>query len=99
MRRCSVGAGEPWAPALTACSAKKEAPPPPRPVPVKVITLKAESVSLTTDLPGRTVAYKVAEIRPQVSGVVLKRMFVEGTDVKERQQLYQIDPALYQAAY
>jgi RND family efflux transporter MFP subunit len=84
---------------LTACSAKKEAPPPPPPVPVKVITLKAESVSLTTDLPGRTVAYKVAEIRPQVSGVVLKRMFVEGTDVKERQQLYQIDPALYQAAY
>jgi RND family efflux transporter MFP subunit len=85
--------------ALSACSAKKEAPPPPPPVPVKVITLKAESVSLTTDLPGRTVAYKVAEIRPQVSGVVLKRMFVEGTDVKERQQLYQIDPALYQAAY
>jgi RND family efflux transporter MFP subunit len=45
------------------------------------------------------VAFKVAEIRPQVSGVILKRMFVEGTDVKEAQQLYQIDPALYQAAY
>ena len=96
MRLCVVLA---LAAALTACSAKKEAPPPPPPVPVKVVTLKAESVSLTTDLPGRTVAYKVAEIRPQVSGVILKRMFVEGTDVKERQQLYQIDPALYQAAY
>ena len=99
MRRCSAGVVLALAAALAACSAKKEAPPPPPPVPVKVVTLKAESVSLTTDLPGRTVAYKVAEIRPQVSGVVLKRMFVEGTDVKERQQLYQIDPALYQAAY
>jgi membrane fusion protein (multidrug efflux system) len=85
--------------ALTACGAKKEAAPPPAPVAVKVVTLNAQSVSLTTDLPGRLVAYKVAEIRPQVNGVVLKRMFVEGTDVKEGQQLYQIDPALYQAAY
>jgi RND family efflux transporter MFP subunit len=68
-------------------------------VAVKVVTLKTQSVSLTTDLPGRTVPYRVAEIRPQVSGVILKRMFVEGADVKEGQQLYQIDPALYQAAY
>jgi membrane fusion protein (multidrug efflux system) len=86
--------------ALTACSAKKDtAAAPPPPVAVKVVTLKPQSVSLTTDLPGRMVPYKVAEIRPQVNGVVLKRMFIEGTDVKERQQLYQIDPALYQAAY
>lgn len=99
VRLCGTGVVLALAVALTACSAKKEAPPPPPPVPVKVVTLKAESVSLTTDLPGRTVAYKVAEIRPQVSGVILKRMFVEGTDVKELQQLYQIDPALYQAAY
>jgi RND family efflux transporter MFP subunit len=68
-------------------------------VAVKVVILKTQSVSLTTDLPGRTVPYRVAEIRPQVSGVILKRMFVEGADVKEGQQLYQIDPALYQAAY
>jgi RND family efflux transporter MFP subunit len=85
--------------ALAACGAKKAAPPPPPPVAVKVVTLKTESVSLTTDLPGRTVPYRVAEIRPQVSGVILKRMFIEGADVKEGQQLYQIDPALYQAAY
>jgi len=66
---------------------------------VKVITLQNQSVSLTTELPGRTVAYRVAEIRPQVSGVIQKRMFVEGSDVKAGQQLYQIDPAPYQAAY
>jgi len=94
-----IGAILALAVALYACSAKKEAPPPPPPVAVKVVTLKTQSVSLTTDLPGRMVAYKVAEIRPQVNGVVLKRMFVEGSDVKEGQQLYQIDPALYQAAY
>jgi membrane fusion protein (multidrug efflux system) len=66
---------------------------------VKVITLSPQAVSLATDLPGRTVAFKVADIRPQVNGVVQKRMFVEGSDVKQGQQLYQIDPGLYQAAY
>jgi len=85
--------------ALLACSSKKQAPPPPPPSTVKVITLTPQTVSLTTELPGRTVAYKIAEIRPQVSGVIQKRMFKEGSDVKEGQQLYQIDPALYQAAY
>jgi RND family efflux transporter MFP subunit len=94
-----VGAVLALAVALYACGAKKAPPPPPPPVAVKVVTLKTQSVSLTTDLPGRTVPYRVAEIRPQVSGVILKRMFVEGADVKEGQQLYQIDPALYQAAY
>ena len=85
---------------LVACGAKKnQGPQAPAPVAVKVTTLTPQTVSLTTDLPGRTVAYKVAEIRPQVSGVIQKRMFVEGSDVKEGQQLYQIDPALYQAAY
>jgi membrane fusion protein (multidrug efflux system) len=84
---------------MTACSAKKGPPPPPPPVAVKVVTLAPQSVSITTDLPGRMVPYRVADIRPQVSGVILKRMFVEGSDVKEGQQLYQIDPALYQAAY
>ncbi|HEY6925639.1 MAG TPA: efflux RND transporter periplasmic adaptor subunit [Steroidobacteraceae bacterium] len=85
--------------AMLAGCAKKAPPPPPAPLAVKVITLTPQTVSLTTDLPGRTVPYKVAEIRPQVSGVIQKRMFVEGSDVKEGQQLYQIDPSLYQAAY
>jgi membrane fusion protein (multidrug efflux system) len=84
---------------LPGCSQKKGAPPPPPPVTVKVATLKPETVSLTTDLPGRTVAFKVAEIRPQVTGVIQKRMFIEGSDVTAEQQLYQIDPALYRAAY
>src|SRR5581483_2379088 len=84
---------------LAGCARKKAGPATPPPVVVKVTTLTPQTVSLTTDLPGRTVPYKVAEIRPQVSGVIQKRMFVEGSDVKEGQQLYQIDPALYQAAY
>jgi membrane fusion protein, multidrug efflux system len=83
---------------LSACGHKKTPPSPPPPQ-VKVVTLKSQPVSLTTELPGRTVAFKVAEIRPQVSGVVLKRMFTEGGDVRMGQQLYQIDPALYRAAY
>jgi membrane fusion protein (multidrug efflux system) len=85
--------------ALTGCGHKKEAPPPPPPALVKVATLRYQTVGLTTELPGRTVAYRVAEIRPQVSGVIQKRMFVEGSDVRSGQQLYQIDPAPYQAAY
>ena len=48
--------------------------------------------------PARTNAFRIAEIRPQVSGVILQRMFEEGSDVREGQQLYQIDPSLYQAA-
>jgi membrane fusion protein, multidrug efflux system len=83
---------------LSACGHKK-APPSPPPPQVKVVTLKSQPVSLTTELPGRTVAFKVAEIRPQVSGVILKRMFTEGGDVRMGQQLYQIDAALYRAAY
>ena len=81
-----------------ACTHKKTPPSPPPPT-VKFVTLKSEAVTLTTDLPGRTVAFRVAEIRPQVSGVVQKRTFMEGSDVKAGQQLYQIDPALYRAAY
>ena len=69
--------------ALAACAKKQ--PPPPRPPPtVKVTTLTPQAVSLTTDLPGRTVAFKIADIRPQVSGVIQKRMFVEGSDVQAR---------------
>jgi membrane fusion protein (multidrug efflux system) len=65
---------------------------------VAVVTVRPERVVLTTELPGRTSAYRVAEIRPQVSGIVLKRMFHEGADVKAGEVLYQIDPAPYQSA-
>lgn len=66
---------------------------------VSVISLKPQSVDVLATVPGRTIAYRVAEIRPQVSGVILKRMFEEGSDVTLGQQLYQIDPAPYEAAY
>jgi len=71
----------------------------PPPVEVNVYTVKAEEVVFTRDLPGRTSAFQVAEIRPQVSGIILQRLFTEGSYVKKGQQLYQIDPATYQAAY
>jgi membrane fusion protein, multidrug efflux system len=64
---------------------------------VTVVTLRAARVSLTTELPGRVSAYRIAEVRPQVNGVILKRLFTEGDRVNEGQQLYQIDPAPYQA--
>lgn len=64
---------------------------------VEVVTVKAQPYTLTRDLPGRTVAYRVAEVRPQVDGIILKRLFKEGGEVKEGEQLYQIDPAIYQA--
>jgi len=66
---------------------------------VEYVTLQSKPVTLTTSLPGRTSAVRTAEVRPQVSGVILKRTFVEGSEVKAGQQLYQIDPATYQAAY
>ncbi len=68
------------------------------PAEVSVVTLREEPVTLTTELPGRTSAFRVADVRPQVNGVLQKRLFTEGADVQEGQQLYQIDPAPYQAA-
>jgi membrane fusion protein (multidrug efflux system) len=65
---------------------------------VTILTLRAQPVSLTTKLPGRVSAFRVAEVRPQVSGVILQRMFREGDRVAAGQQLYQIDPAPYEAA-
>lgn len=66
---------------------------------VTVIETQATAVPLTTELAGRTSAYLVAEIRPQVSGIIQKRVFAEGSEVKAGQVLYQIDPATYQASY
>ncbi|MFW0766042.1 multidrug efflux RND transporter periplasmic adaptor subunit AcrA [Trabulsiella odontotermitis] len=66
---------------------------------VGVVTLKSEPLQITTELPGRTSAYRIAEVRPQVSGIILKRNFVEGSDIEAGVSLYQIDPATYQATY
>ena len=84
--------------ALAACSKTTEAPAAGKPQ-VSVVTLAPRPVVLTTELPGRTSAYRVAEVRPQVNGIVKKRLFTEGGEVKADQQLYQIDPALYQASF
>jgi len=64
---------------------------------VGVLTVATTPVTLTQDLPGRTSAFRVAEVRARVNGIVLKRLFKEGSDVKEGQILYEIDPAPYQA--
>ena len=83
---------------LTGCEHKAPplTPPPPK---VSVITLQTQSVPISTELPGRVAGYRTADVRPQVNGIILKRLFVEGSDVKAGQQLYQIDPAPYQASY
>ncbi len=75
------------------------APGPPGPMEVGVITIATTPVTLTQDLPGRISAFRVAEVRARVSGIVLKRLFKEGSDVKEGQVLYEIDPAQYEAAH
>ena len=83
---------------LTACEHKAPPPAPPPPK-VSVVTVQAQTVPITTELPGRVAGYRYADVRPQVNGIILKRLFVEGSEVKAGQQLYQIDPAPYRATY
>ena len=83
----------------TGCNDAHSNPPSPGPPTVSTVTIEAQPVTLSTELPGRTVAYRVAEIRPQVNGIILERPFTEGDDVAAGDLLYQIDPAPYQAAY
>jgi membrane fusion protein, multidrug efflux system len=71
---------------------------PAAPVEVGVVTLAPSAVTLTKELPGRTSAFRVAEVRARVNGIVQKRLFAEGSDVREGQPLFKIDPAPYQAA-
>ncbi|WP_312950052.1 multidrug efflux RND transporter periplasmic adaptor subunit AcrA [Superficieibacter sp.] len=85
--------------ALTGCDDKQEQQGAQQMPEVGIVTLKSEPLKITTELPGRTSAFRIAEVRPQVSGIILKRNFTEGSDVKAGVSLYQIDPATYQAAY
>jgi membrane fusion protein, multidrug efflux system len=82
---------------LLAAGCHKAAPPPPPPPPVGVVTVQLEPVTLTTELPGRTSPYESSEVRPQVDGIILRRLFQEGEIVHAGQTLYQIDPAPYAA--
>lgn len=80
------------------CDRRPQAPPPAAVPEVTVVTVQTQQVVLTSELPGRTSAYLVAEIRPQVNGLIQKRLFTEGADVKAGDVLYQIDPAPFAAA-
>lgn len=85
---------------FTACSGDKSQPAGPgagqgAPA-VTVVSVRTEAVPLTSELPGRTAPYLIAELRPQVGGIVKQRLFTEGSEVKAGQVLYQIDPATYQ---
>ncbi|MDT8423126.1 MAG: efflux RND transporter periplasmic adaptor subunit [Desulfuromonadales bacterium] len=86
---------------VSGCEKKSvAAPPAQRPAPeVSVITVQPEQVTLTTELAGRTSPYRVAEVRPQVGGIIQQRLFTEGSDVEVGAVLYQIDPATFEAAY
>src|SRR6184192_4098967 len=72
--------------------AKKPTPPPPPPAEVSFVTVAAEQVNHTTELPGRINPMREAQVRARATGILLKRLFEEGADVKEGQVLFQIDP-------
>lgn len=85
---------------LTACGKPPGGAPPAAGTPVVgVLTVQPQRVALSTELPGRTVPFLIADVRPQVNGIVKTRNFREGSDVKAGAALYQIDPATYKAAY
>jgi membrane fusion protein (multidrug efflux system) len=85
---------------LAGCETKNGQAAPQAPAPeVATVTVALQRVELSTELPGRTSAYRVAEIRPQVNGIIQQRLFTEGSDVKAGQLLYQIDPAPFKVAY
>jgi len=84
--------------ALAACGRQQQQQQMP-PASVGFITVSEQPVALMVELPGRTNPFAVSEIRPQISGIVQKRLFVEGSTVKQGQPLYQIDPAPYRAIY
>ena len=79
---------------LTGCDRQQQTAPAARPVPeVAVLEIQPQRLMLTTELPGRTTAFRTAEIRPQVSGLLMERLFTEGSTVEKGQLLYRIDPA------
>jgi membrane fusion protein (multidrug efflux system) len=82
----------------TACGQRKTEPPAAAAPEVSVLTVHPQPVPIVTELPGRTNAYLIAQVRARVDGIVLKREFKEGSDIRVNQRLYQIDPAPYRAA-
>ncbi|WP_313083788.1 efflux RND transporter periplasmic adaptor subunit [Atlantibacter sp.] len=84
---------------ISGCDDKNNKPSGNEPPSVMVHIVKTAPFAVTTELPGRTSAFRIAEVRPQVSGIILKRNFEEGSDITAGSSLYQIDPATYQAAF
>jgi len=86
---------------LAACNRTQATAPagPPPPAEVGYVTLEPRRVTLTMELPGRTSAMLVAEVRPEVGGIIRNRLFTEGADVKQGEVLYEIDPSSYEAAH
>ncbi len=98
-RPANLAAGAALALLLCCCGESSgRAAPAPAPVEVGVTTIQPRAVPLIAELPGWVAAFRMAQVRPQVSGIIQKRLFVEGNEVKAGQQLYQIDPATYEAA-
>ncbi|OIO00947.1 MAG: efflux transporter periplasmic adaptor subunit [Desulfovibrionaceae bacterium CG1_02_65_16] len=85
--------------AVSGCGQNKQAAQQAGEPEVTVVSINPQKLTLTTVLAGRTSAHLMSDVRPQVGGIIQKRLFKEGSDVKAGQQLYQIDPATYQAAY
>jgi membrane fusion protein (multidrug efflux system) len=83
---------------LAACG-EKAAPPAPPPATVAVVTVASGTLTLSSELPGRTEASRIAQVRARTAGIVLKRVFQEGGDVKAGEVLFRIDPAQFQASY
>ena len=85
---------------LSACGSPPGGPPPQEGTPeMGVVTVATRPVTLTTELPGRTLPYLIADVRPQVNGIIQVRKFREGGEVKAGETLYQIDPSSYRATY
>lgn len=84
---------------ISSCDNAGDRPQQPQAPHVTVHVITSAPLSVTTELPGRTTAFRIAEVRPQVSGIILHRNFIEGSDIQAGESLYQIDPATYQAAW
>ena len=82
---------------LAACSKEQAAPPAPPPAEVAIVTVDPQPLAVTTELPGRVEATRIAQVRARVPGIVLQRTFREGSEVKSGEVLFRIDPAQYKA--
>lgn len=98
MKWCSLAAAIAIASACGKDKASRAGAQPTQPVEVGTVEIQPQRVPLTTELPGRVSAFRTGEVRARVDGIVQKRLFTEGADVREGQPLYQIDPAPYRAA-